>query len=249
MSTAEKMPRDTALVLVAHGERQVPDPNRALADHAAALAIRDDFCFVGYGVLNGEPPFEAALEEATKSGAGNLLVYPFFMSDGYFVSTVLPERTAAARAAIAPIILPPLGLDADLVDLMLKRAETEARGARLAPGETQLLVVGHGSKTEPESAEATRRVAAALATAELFMGVSAAFIEEPPFVGDQLAREKSPVVVSGFFAGNGMHSSQDVHAAIKASGARAVYAGPIGAEPAIRDLIVAACENSSAGRR
>ena len=154
-----------------------------------------------------------------------------------------PERVAAAKADIVPIILPPLGLDAGLVDLMLERAATAARGAGLAPGKTQLLVAGHGSKTEPESAEATCRVAGALAAKELFMGVSTAFIEEPPLIGDQLAREKSPVVVSGFFAGNGMHSSQDIPAAIETSGARAVYAGPIGAEPIIRDLISAACQN------
>lgn len=249
MIAAEKIPEDTALVLAAHGERQVPDPNRALADHAAALATRDDFHFVGYGVLNGEPPFEAALEEAVKSGATNLFVYPFFMSDGYFVSTVLPEFIAAAETGIAPTILTPLGLDDDLVQIITGNALLAAKDAGFAPDKTRLLVAGHGSKTEQASAEATYRVADALAATDQFMGVSCAFIEEPPFIGDQLAREKSPVIVSGFFAGNGMHSSYDVPAAIEASGAMAVYAGPIGAEPVIQDLIIAACENGPASSR
>lgn len=249
MTTAEKIAGDTALVLVAHGERQVSDPNRALANHAAALATHDDFCFVGYGVLNGEPPFEAALEEAVKSGAKNLFVYPFFMSDGYFVSTVLPERIATAETGIAPTILTQLGLDGDLVKVMTDNALLVAKGAGFAPDKTRLLVAGHGSKTEQASAEATYRVADALTAADEFMGVSCAFIEEPPFIGDQLAREKSPVVVSGFFAGNGMHSSSDVPAAIEASGATAVYAGPIGAEPVIQDLIIAACKNGPASPR
>lgn len=248
-ATRAKAPANTALVLAAHGERNVPDPNRALADHANALAARGDFCFVGYGVLNGEPSFDMALEEAAKTNPEKILIYPFFMSDGYFVSTVLPERIARVETDVVPTILTPLGLDAGLVPVMIGSALSAAADADLVPRKTRLLVVGHGSRSGRASANATLHIADALEAEGQFMSVSSTFLEEPPFVGNQLASEKSPVVVSGFFAGNGMHSAHDVPAAIEESGAKAVYAGPIGVDPAVRNLIVAACHDSMVNPR
>ncbi len=238
---------DTALVLAAHGERNVPDPNRALADHAEALAARGDFGFVGCGVLNGEPPFETALEAFAKSGAQQLVVYPFFMSDGYFVTRVLPERIAAVQIGAAFAILSPLGLDAGLAEVMMNSALSAATDAGMRPGDARLLVAGHGSRSASASANATIRIADELARMGKFAGVSSAFLEEPPFIGDQLASEKTPVVVAGFFAGNGMHSSHDVPSAIEESGVEAVYAGPIGTDPAVQDLVVAALQRHRLG--
>jgi sirohydrochlorin ferrochelatase len=47
-------------------------------------------------------------------------------------------------------------------------------------------------------------------------------------------------VVVGFFAGDGLHSAEDVPAAIAESGSRAVYAGSIGKSAKLQDLILAA---------
>ncbi len=236
---SDNRPR-TALLLAAHGERGVGDPNRALIDHAADLASRVDCLRVDCGVLNGEPALESALDAAVRHGADEVLIYPFFMADGYFVSQVLSARLAAAARGLAWSILPPLGLDSRLPRLMMRSALDAAKDAGFDPDTSQLLVVGHGSKLERASAQATRQVAGELAAMEQFASVASAFIEEPPFVADALAEAQAPVVVAGFFAGDGMHSSRDVPEAIEGAGAPAVYTGPIGIRPAVRDLVVAA---------
>jgi sirohydrochlorin ferrochelatase len=236
-------PAPFALILAAHGERKVADPNRALIEHRDALAARLDGLVVACGVVNGEPSLVAALEIVARSGAQELLIYPFFMSDGYFVSKVVPERVAASGLGLTPAMLPPLGLDPGLPGLMMSDALKAADVAGFPAREARLVVVGHGSKQGSASADATRRVVGELQSTGRFASVAPGFLEEPPFVGNVLAAEKMPTVVSGFFAGNGMHSSHDVPAAIDETGANAIYGGPVGTSPAVRDLIVEAVDN------
>lgn len=232
--------RGAALILAAHGERQVASPNRLLAGHARALSERLSPMPVACGVLNGEPSLESALEAVAGKGAGRLLVYPLFMADGYFVEQVLPKRIAESGARLEPLILSPLGLDPGLEALMLAEALAAAKGRGFAPEKTRLLVAGHGSKFGPASADATRRMANRLAGANRFARVGAAFLEEPPFIADALKEDEGPVVVSGFFAGDGMHSSRDVPEAIARARGPAVYTGPVGAHEAVRDIVAAA---------
>lgn len=229
----------TALILVAHGERQVADPNRLLADHAAALAGRLGSMRVSCGVLNGEPSLVSALAALAGAEVERLLLYPFFMADGYFVKQVMPERISESGIGLVPEILPPLGLDPGLGPLMMRDARAAAARAGFEPGKTRLLIAGHGSKFGPASANATIGMGERLAALGGFASVHPAFLEEPPFLADALAEAKGPVIVSGFFASNGMHSSRDVPDAIAGTGADAVYTGPVGGSEGVRDLVAA----------
>lgn len=229
-----------ALILAAHGESDVPDPNRALREHAAALKDNLACQLIGCGVMNGAPGFDDALAEAISAGADEIIIYPFFMSDGYFVRKLLPEKLAAAGVEERTSLLPPLGLDPGLASVMMEHALAAAGKAGFPPTETRLLVIGHGSKSMPASANATLRVSDDLAAIGNFLSVETAFLEEPPFLLNVLASHKGAWVVSGFFAGNGLHSTHDVPATIEESGARAVYSGPVGASDDVRQLIVEA---------
>ena len=84
--------RDSALVLVAHGDRGDGSRNGWLLAHVDAIRAQTGFRFVGAGVLKGEPSLEDALSDAARSEAGRALVYPVCMSDGYFVREVLASR-------------------------------------------------------------------------------------------------------------------------------------------------------------
>lgn len=233
---------DLALLLAAHGERQVEDPNRALLAHADELAGYTGYRCVAACVLNGEPTLEEAMETITRSGSRLLFVFPFFMASGYFVKDVLPKRLAEANADIETRILTPLGLDAGLAHSMLESALATAKRAEFDARKSHLLVVGHGSRSSSASADATRKTAEKLKNIGGFGAVSSAFLEEPPFVTDALRELEGPVVVSGYFAGNGMHSSRDVPEAIEESGANAVYTGPIGTDQTMLELVVSTCE-------
>jgi sirohydrochlorin ferrochelatase len=231
--------QDTALVLAAHGERRPAAGNRSLIAHAAALAARKKFACVVAGVMEGAPALEAALAEVEASGADCALIFPFFMSDGTIVRQLLPRRIAECHVRTPTIMLPPLGLEPRLLALLSNRVLAAAREAGFKPSASRLLVVGHGSRLGGASALATRRVASLLEATGVFAAVDVAFLEEPPLLANQLAIDRQPVVVLGFFSGEGVHAWQDVPAAIEATGAQAVYTGPIGADPHIPDVILA----------
>lgn len=230
----------TAVVLAAHGDRAGDTPNAVLLSQRDALAALASFAHVSAGVLKGEPDLTAALAAAAASGAERIAIYPMFMADGYFTRTVLPDRVTAASVGLPLSVLPPLGLDAGLPALLLREALAATARHGLQPRETQLIVVGHGSKLGPASAEATRAAATAMAREAAFADVVTAFLEEPAFLADVLAADRRPAVVSGFFSGDGLHAGEDVPGAIAASGRRAVYAGSAGASPGLPGLMVTA---------
>lgn len=236
--TAEQQSTATAVVLAAHGDRGGSFSNAALLAHRDALRSGGDFACVSAGVLKGEPSLEDALAAAIASRPARIVVYPVFMADGFFVRTRLADRVAAAALSVPWEIFPPLGTDADLPELVLRHAERAAGKMGFAPAATTLLLVGHGSKFGPASADATRVVAKAVKDLKVFADTATAFLEEPPLVEEALAAAKGPVVVSGFFAGDGMHAGDDVPNAIARCAATAIYAGSVGNDSAISELIL-----------
>ncbi len=229
--------RAVAIVLASHGDRGDDKSNAGLAAHVEALRESGQYRFVSGGVLNGEPKFESALAEAELSGAEWILVYPMFMSAGYFAAEELPRRIKAANVSVLTSVLQPLGVDQRAPLLMLESALRAAQSSGLNPAETRLLVVGHGSKQGSASADATRRAVRVIEGHSPFARIDTAFIEEAPFVADALREYQGPTIIAGFFAGDGMHSGQDIPDAIAESGATAIYAGPVGLHPRISELI------------
>ncbi len=234
-----------AAVLAGHGDRGGDLPNRFLLAHAEALREQNLVAMVCAGVLKGEPSLEEALESAAASGAHEIIVYPVFMSEGYFTNTVLPSRVRAAGFARQCRILTPLGLDPAVPGIMVSDALSAAQEAGLDAASARLLVAGHGSKFGPGSAHATRSAAAQIEASRAFGCVSVAFLEEAPFLDDELRGDRPPTIVSGFFSGEGLHAGEDVPAAIRESGARAVYAGPVGASAGLARLMAQALHEAA----
>ena len=243
---AGQQAQDVAVVIVAHGDRggsgngSTVVRNQALERHRAHLEASQTFAAVTAGVLKGSPTFEDAVAEACDSGPKAVAIYPFFMADGYFVKTVVPKRLALCGLDDLPHdILKPLGLAPELVDIIVAQAGRSAVGADIDPKQSRLMLVGHGSKYGPASAAATRRAADRLAQhhAGVFADVEVAFLEEAPFLSDQLTDPQRPTIVSGFFNGDGLHAGEDVPAALKDAAGQTAYTGPVGTTPDVSDLI------------
>ena len=240
--------RDVAVVLAAHGDRGGESPNAMLLAHCARLRADGTFHSVAAGILRGEPGLEDSVTAALASGAKCLAVYPMFMAEGYFTRKVLTQRLAALEIPVDVHVLPPLGADPLLPDLMRAEALAAAERAGVVAHGSRLLIVGHGSKIGPASAEATRVVAAAIERAGGFGHVETAFLEEPEFLEDALRRDGvSPTVVSGFFSGDGLHAAEDVPEAIAETGSAAIYAGSIGRSERVTEMIRSAISVALAG--
>jgi sirohydrochlorin ferrochelatase len=225
-------------VLAAHGVRGVSKPNHALAEHATAIKTRLNWGFVGHGLLHGEPALEEVLRELVASDFDLIVIYPFFMSNGYFVTDLLPHLVTETGAAGRTTILPPLGSEPGLIDIILKTALAAARQANFKPENTRLLLVGRGSRSEPKAYNAIVQNARQVSDMNRFKNAEAAFTDSPPFLLNALVSDKSPTVIAGFFAGDGTHSIHAVPSAMEEADAQAVYAGAVGSSGAVRDLIL-----------
>jgi sirohydrochlorin ferrochelatase len=231
---------EIAAVLASHGDRAGTELNSALIYVADLVKSLTGLRLVTGGVLKGEPNLEEALSLARHSGARKILVHPLFMSDGYFTEKVLPDRIRKSGFEDSCQCMTPLGLDPGLPALIVTDAMAALARAQFVPSETRLLLVGHGSKLGPASANATRAAAESVARHGNFNRVETAFLEEAPFLEDALQAEAGPTIVAGFFFGEGMHAGEDVPVAIRETGSSAVYSGPVGRSSGVPQLIAAA---------
>jgi len=249
---------EISVVIVAHGDRGGPvlaqgeQRNQTLLHHRARLATANLFKSVEAGVLKGSPTFEDALAKAQSTRPKAIVIYPFFMAEGYFVKKILPQRLAEFSLTIPHVTLQPLGLDANLVALVVADALQHASNAQIVAKDARLLVVGHGSKFGPASADATRAVMHAIKDkhSALFAEIDVAFLEETPFLAEQLTTSqdvKTPraTIISGFFNGDGLHAGEDVPNAMQDTASPVIYTGPIGRAPAVSQLITTAILNAT----
>lgn len=236
-----EFPETFALLLAAHGERRTGSDNQGVAQLAARLQALGLAPAVGFGFVKGAP----SISEAVRRLAGrDLLVYPLFLSDGYFTRTLLPRQLSEAGAFArgrTVRLLPPLGLDPALVDLVLDRARAVARARDWPEARTELVLLAHGSSNNPASRRAAERIAKSIAKRNAFARVRPAFLEEAPFLEDAIVGSRGPVLVVGLFAGEGLHGGDDVPQRVAELGRPDLaFAGNVGAFEALPDVIAAA---------
>lgn len=241
---ASCQPDARAVLLVGHGERLADARNVALQSHVAELRLRLPQALVRAGLLAGEPCLEDALDELRQRRVLHLVICPCFMSAGYFANRVLPDRVARGAFRGNVRLLPPLGLVERFPLFVMERAISAARGAGVSAADARLIVAGHGSRRSQDSAEATEAIARRIRAMGVFRSVGTAYLEQPTFLSDELAALAGVGIVAGLFAGEGLHGSKDVPAAIETSGARAIYTGPLGVDPAVVDVIAAELERA-----
>ncbi len=207
------------LLIVSHGERGGGRNDRFAHGLVARLREHAGFADVQACFLSKEPSLKKV---SAALPPGPVVIYPLFMADGYFVNKAIPHQLSesgigGAADEDAITVLRPLGLHPGLPELVIRLALETAEGAGVDAGAHQLLLVAHGSKHEPASREVTEDLATKLRERDRFAGVSVSFLEEPPFVSEQLAAITRPVIVVGLFAGQGMHGAVDVPEAIAGS--------------------------------
>lgn len=114
-----------ALILFSHGSL-LCGAGEAVEAHAARLRERGEFGFVGVGFLNySEPTFAETAARAVAAGATRIIVLPYFLIPGYFVSKSLPEALAPIQTQFPNIkfdVADALGFDTGIADALLESA-------------------------------------------------------------------------------------------------------------------------------
>jgi sirohydrochlorin ferrochelatase len=223
----------TAVLIVTHGQPSAPDaPEKALAALAARVARHMPDARVGSATLAGDGTLARALAAL---GPGSVDVYPLFMADGWFVSSLLPRRIAKAWSGTVRI-LPPFGLDPAVAALSLLAAAEGARTSGLDPGRSHLLLAAHGSPSDPRPSAAARRVAARIEGAGVFQSVSCGFVDESPYLAEA-GRLEPPALCLPFFAAANGHVNEDLPEALGEAGFRGPILPPVGTRPEVPALI------------
>lgn len=206
-----------ALIIVGHGSTVNPDsaaPTWACADEIRRRAIFDE---VQVAFWKEEPSLRQVLYTIESE---EIFVVPNFISEGYFTQRVIPRELGLGEEGGTPTRhrLPdgrtlyycePVGNHARMTEVLLHRAKEVAPDA--PPAETSLIIVGHGTALNDNSAVAAKRQVKAIQELGLYGEVLAAYMEEAPLISDWAAFTTQPhVVVVPFFVADGLHSYQDI---------------------------------------
>ena len=142
-------------------------------------------------------------------------VVPNFISEGYFTQTVIPRELELEGAVTERVTgqtwkyCEPVGNHPAVTDLLLQRAREVAPDAE--PSATTLLIVGHGTSLNDNSAIAAKREVEKIAERGEYAQVLNTYMEEQPLISDWASLSSRPnVVVVPFFIADGLHSYEDI---------------------------------------
>ncbi len=259
---------NSALLIVGHGSTVNPDSSAPTLAHAATIRDREIFSEVACCFWKEEPSLRDALVFFDDSAIKDVYVVPNFISEGYFTQTVIPRELELSDRVTERVdgqlwkYCEPVGNHAAMTDLLLKRASEVAPG--VTASETALLIVGHGTDLNDNSAVAAKRQVDKIRALDHFAEVLNVYMEEPPLVSDwmKLTNTKNVVVVP-FFISDGLHSYQDIpvllgiekesasaasqrsavrHNPHEMNGRALYYANAIGNDPRVADIVIEQAE-------
>ena len=149
--------------------------------------------------------------------SNDVYVVPDFISEGYFTREIIPRELRLSEGQRFPKVFgkqvkycDPVGIHPAMTGLLEKRAKEIAPDA--IPSETTVIIVGHGTGLNGNSAKAIQAQVDRLKNSNLgFCDVIEAYMEEPPFITDWQTLTNTPnVIVLPFFVADGLHSYQDI---------------------------------------
>jgi sirohydrochlorin cobaltochelatase len=252
------------LLIVGHGSTVNPDSSVPSLAQAAAIRERSLFREVACCFWKEEPSLRDALLLFDEQEIEQVYVVPNFISEGYFTQTVIPreleleDRLTKRPSGQVWKYCQPVGNHPRMTELLLQRAREVAPGA--VEAETTLLIVGHGTDLNENSAVAAKREAEKIRALGRYAAVQNAYMEEPPLVADWPRLTNTPnVVVVPFFISDGLHSYEDIPVLLglepelrtaaseaevfrrnphRLHGRELYYASAIGTEPRLGDIII-----------
>jgi sirohydrochlorin cobaltochelatase len=203
--------KDAALLLVGHGSSRLPTSRQATDRLAEAIRRRHLFAEVEACFWKEAPFLSLDLVKAE-----TVYVVPNFAGEGSFTRSLIPQKlgitdTLSSSGGRRLIYTEPVGCHPHLPDLLSLRAESLCRQQGIAPADTGLLIVGHGSR-QPGGVSATpEAVAATLRRRKIFACVATAYLEQSPLVAEwPRLIDSRYVIVAPWLVSEGMHASEDL---------------------------------------
>ena len=250
----------SALIVVGHGSTVNPDSSTPTFAHADTIRQKGLFADTLCAFWKEEPSLREVLQMVETE---EVYVVPHFISEGYFTQKVIPremELTGPITRRDSKVIkyCEPVGNHPLMTDLLLQRASRTA--PEIAPEQSSLLIVGHGTGLNENSAVAVKTQVKKIRARQTYAEVGAAYMEEEPLISNWLSLTHYPsVVVVPFFISDGLHSYEDIPVLLGIqtqskgaasqqeifrrnpyirSGRTLYYASAIGTDPMMAEIIV-----------
>lgn len=237
-SHSPKAPATEALI-VAHGQPSDPDPAEA---EIAALARRVAALLSGTHVRGVTLAAPGSLDRALAACGAPPVIYPLFMSDGWFTAQALPGRLNGSAGPV----LRPLGLDPALAGLAADIVAGAAAARGWSSEAVTLVLAAHGSGRSPNAARATRLFADRLSGRLPLRSIRIGYVEEPPPIAEAAQGAGEASICLPFFAAGGGHVQDDVPEELAKAGFAGVVLDAIGLAPDVPALIAAAISGAAA---
>ena len=219
----EQFPHAT-LVVLGHGTTLNEDSATPVFQQSAELRRRKLFSAVREAFWKQDPMI---LEVLTSISATDILIVPFFISEGYFSENVIPQALGfrqegrseyirvLRRGAQALAYCRPVGTHESMSAVLLNHARQIVEKfpfPRVPPWkETTLFLAGHGTGKSEDSRKVIEHQAELIRASKLYAEVRAVFLEEEPFIKDcwRMAPTRNVIVVP-FFVSDGLHAREDI---------------------------------------
>ncbi|MGB0439060.1 MAG: CbiX/SirB N-terminal domain-containing protein [Paracoccaceae bacterium] len=220
----------TQAILVSHGQPSDTEAGEAeIAQLAQRVAAQKGMQAIGLPVAGVTLAAKGRLE-ALLSRHPTALVYPMFMSDGWFTRVQLRRRMGAAQGPgqDRAQVLAPFGTDPDLPWAAAQALQAECAARGWSSGETGLAILAHGSGRSPFAALDTVIFADRLRRHMPWADLRLGFVEQAPSLVTALSRMPHPALALPFFAARRGHVREDLPQAATQAGFVGHMLDPLG---------------------
>lgn len=201
--------RPVSLVLIAHGSLAAPNSNQPLYDLADEIAKTGTFDVVTPAFLNGDPLITGVLDLIPP---GDVVIVPVMTSEGYYLSK-LPDKLLenSTVEGFRFFTTQVIGVHPSIPPLISHQIRSFLLNHQLSETETTVVIVGHGTRRNPNSGLATERLTAQLANYHPRLRFETAFLDQDPTAAEVAANVQTPnTLVVPFLISRGPHSTVDV---------------------------------------
>lgn len=244
----------TALVLAGHGSHISPETAGLvwrLVDHVRYAGLADE---VTAAFWKEQPSFSRVLHTLV---ADEIVIVPLFTTAGYFARQVIPaEMKLSGKTTQVEINGIPRTLhytrtlgEHPSIDMILRmRAEAALKETGFAPDQTAVVLIGHGTRRNPDSRTANEQHAAELRTVLPQTSVITVYLDDTPSIPEAYTLTAATnLIVLPYFLALGSHTTIDVPGELglpsgvrqaEINGRNVYYADPIGIDQQIVNAAV-----------
>lgn len=248
----------TALILAGHGSHISPNTAGLVwqqVDQLRSLGIADEVTAAFWKEM---PSFHTVFNSLA---ADHITVIPLFTARGYFTQTVIPAEmgltgTITERGGRVIRYARTLGEHPNLTSILLARVDATLREYNLPPDQTAVAVIGHSTRRNPESRQATETQAQAIRDARALAQVEAVYLDDSPSIPEIYARTTARHLIAvPYFLAPGSHTTIDVPAELglppnatraRVAGREVYYTDPVGTDRELTLMILSLAQEAGA---